>query len=378
MHNSLKPSVISALVLAFAGLGDAFLYIALPLHALELNVPVVWIGLLLSVNRFTRLFANQMFAWLIHNYGFKQITLLAALFSFLSTFSYGIATSLYFWLIARIVWGMCYAALRISATGYALHYKNKGIAIGLNKGLQESGPVIALVAGPFILALTNIQNSFIILSFVSLIAIILAFFLPQLKYNKTPVSQGITLLPSQFSLVTFFSSLLVQGILVIIITRLLNDGTLNTKELAVVAGIYLAYRRICNVLLAPIGGMISEKWGVHKVYIIALLFTISGALLIVTGFIKTGIIITFSFYSILQALSPAMAVEGEHKNLSALATNNTWSDLGAASGVLVAGFVMEVFDPLIILFVPTLLLATSCIFYIKSVFLHQKHLSKWN
>ena len=137
MNASLKPSIISALVLACASFGDAFLYSVLPVNALQMNVPVVWIGFLLSINRFDRLVANQLFAYLFNQYGFKRITILAAIFAMLTTFSYGIATGILLWIFARIIWGFCYSALRISSISYSLQNKKKGFALGLNKGFRS-------------------------------------------------------------------------------------------------------------------------------------------------------------------------------------------------------------------------------------------------
>ena len=99
MNQSLKPSILSALVLAFASFGDAFLYIALPVNGLQMNVPVVWIGFLLSINRFVRIIANQLFAYLFNQFGFRRITIVAAVFAMLTTFSYGMATDVVLWII---------------------------------------------------------------------------------------------------------------------------------------------------------------------------------------------------------------------------------------------------------------------------------------
>ena len=54
------PTAISALVLALAGLGDALLYPTLPLYAAQLGVPLIWIGVLLSINKFIRLGGNHV------------------------------------------------------------------------------------------------------------------------------------------------------------------------------------------------------------------------------------------------------------------------------------------------------------------------------
>lgn len=117
-------------------LGDTFLYAVLPTHAPELAVPIVWIGFILSINRFIRLFSNSWVAHLFSRYGFKRITILAALFSVISTFMYGLASSLIVWIIARVIWALCFSALRISSINYSLDAPKQGLGLGLSRGLQ--------------------------------------------------------------------------------------------------------------------------------------------------------------------------------------------------------------------------------------------------
>src|SRR5688500_12010207 len=122
----LKPTIISALILALVSLGDALLYPVLPVNSVEMGVPVIWVGVLLSINRFVRLVSNQVFAWLFNSYGYKRITIIAVLFAALSTFSYGVVSTIYFWLAARIIWGLCYSSLRISCICYSLEGNKPG------------------------------------------------------------------------------------------------------------------------------------------------------------------------------------------------------------------------------------------------------------
>ncbi|MBA3681917.1 MAG: MFS transporter [Bacteroidetes bacterium] len=137
MYQNLKPSILSALVLAFAGFGDAFLYSVLPVNSEQMGIPVMWIGFLLSINRFIRLFANQFFAFLFDRYGFRTITIIASVLATLTTLVYGVSANLFLWIIARIIWGFCFSALRISSISYSLENKKQGFSLGLNKGIQE-------------------------------------------------------------------------------------------------------------------------------------------------------------------------------------------------------------------------------------------------
>ena len=68
-----RATLLSAAIISMAGLGDSFLYPALPLHADQLGVPVIWIGVLLSINKFVRLGGNYGVALGIGLLGYKRI-----------------------------------------------------------------------------------------------------------------------------------------------------------------------------------------------------------------------------------------------------------------------------------------------------------------
>lgn len=377
MNRSLKPSILSAAVLAFASFGDSFLYTILPVNALQMNVPVVWIGFLLSINRFVRLVANHLFAGLFNKLGFKRITIFAAVFSVLTTFSYGIASNITVWITARIIWGFCFSALRISSISYSLDNKRRGLSLGLNKGLQEVGPVISLIVGPVLLKWTNLQTTFFIFSFTSLAAVVIAFYLPELKH--IPYSQSISynIIPSSFNLLTFLSSFFVQGILIVTISGLLMQQSISIIALTTISGFYLAYRRICAIFLSPLGGIFADKFGIDKVYLASLFITVTGLFLIATGFTKIGIIITFTFYTISNSLSPGNAVAGAANQLRAVAENSTWSDIGAAAGALIAGILLQSAYLISIFYLAAVVLSVAWIYHIRKINFQAKYLLKW-
>ena len=185
MNKKLKPTILSALVLAFSMFGDTFLYAVLPTNAAQLNVPIVWIGFLLSINRFIRLIFNQWFALLFNKYGFKHITILAAMFSVVSTFMYGIASGLVVWIVARIIWALCFSALRISSINYSLEAPKQGFGLGLSRGLQETGPLLALLFGSLLLKWTDLQTTFIVLAIASVSSVVIAFYFQLLRCSTS-------------------------------------------------------------------------------------------------------------------------------------------------------------------------------------------------
>jgi len=376
MNQKLKPSVISGLVLAFSSFGDAFLYVVLPVNAPQMKVPLVWIGILLSINRFVRIVANQLFANLFHRFGFKKITIAAALLSMITTFYYSHAGGIVVWLTVRIVWGFCYSALRMSAIGYSLQAENRGFSLGLNKGLQEIGPVIALLVGPILLRWMAPSSTFLIFSLLSVPAIILAFYLPEITPSQDKIQFNINFIPSTFNLLTFLASFFVQGILIVTITKLLAPQSSTMIAIAALAGIYLAYRRICTILIAPLGGIFADKFGIDKTFIISIVLTAVGLLLIANGLTAAGIIVAFTFNSFTSALAPGSIAEGD-RHLTSIAANSTWNDIGTAFGALMSGLLLESDNLNIIFAIATFMLMAACTFHIKTTNFQVSGLLKW-
>ena len=83
-QTSLKPAAFSALALAFASLGDAFLYPFLPLNFETVGIPVLWVGVILSINRFVRILSNTLMVHAFSRYGLRSIMVIAAAFAITS------------------------------------------------------------------------------------------------------------------------------------------------------------------------------------------------------------------------------------------------------------------------------------------------------
>jgi predicted MFS family arabinose efflux permease len=93
--------------------------------------------------------------------------------------------------------------------------------------------------------------------------------------------------------------------------------------------------------LSPAGGWIADKIGMHKVFNLSLLFLIVGLIVMVFGWIGTGVTIVFTFYGINAAITPGSASKGNGHTLAAVAENATWRDIGAAVGTLIGGVLIS-------------------------------------
>lgn len=338
----LKYPLYASLTLSFASFGDAFLYPFLPQYAEVMQVPVVWIGVLLSINRFIRIAFNPVVIRLFAAYGARRITIIASIMAILSTTGYGLGWGLLSLLVFRIIWGMSFAVLRISTMAYAFEHTSPGISLGVGKSIQEAGPMLALWLGPMLLHYFTTANTFLLLAMISVPALFYAISLPDLPYLPAPGKSLLFRPPSLFNTMTFLVSFIVEGILIIVTGLLLakNNPALTTRAVTTLAAGYLAYRRICFILFAPVSGAIADRAGFTRVFHFSLLMIIAGLTLLLAGWITAGLIIVFTFNSVSSTMAPGGASNKQADKLKAAAVNASWRDTGAATGTLIGGILL--------------------------------------
>jgi DHA1 family multidrug resistance protein-like MFS transporter len=340
----LKASAYAALALAFASFGDAFLYPFLPVNFAEAGVPVIWVGLLLSINRFVRIFSNTMIVHAFAKYGLRVIMIIAVALAIISTLGYGVAASVVMWLMFRVMWGLAFSAMRIGTLAYALQNERRGFALGVSRSLQESGPMLSLFLAPLLLQYLHIEVVFYALAFLSLPALYFAINLPA-GYDKTPSLQHRRFLkwPSSLNSITLISAIVIDGIVVVVLVVLfLNFREHITPAAATaLAAFYLGYRRVCSVALSPAGGWIADKIGMDRIFNISVVCIVLGLIVLTFGWIGSGAVIVFTFYSINSAITPGSASMTNSHSLAAVAENATWRDIGAAVGTLIGGLLIS-------------------------------------
>jgi MFS transporter, DHA1 family, multidrug resistance protein len=378
--STFQAPVFSALALAFASFGDAFLYPFLPLHGERLGMSVAWIGILLSINRFARIFTNALIARACATFGFRSITIIAVAVAIISTAGYGFATGIFTWILFRISWGLSYSVLRISAISYSLDHERQGFSLGVSKSVQEAGPMITLIVAPPLLFQLDTQIIFFILALASLPGLYFAFRLPQKFSETTPFTfKRFAKIPSTFNLLTFCSAVLVEGIVVVTLGVLFlkyNDN-ISILSASILAASYLGYRRICLITFSPFGGWVADRYGLEKVFVISVVMVLAGMIFLTAGFIEIGAVVVFAFYSILSALTPgAASAKGKH-SLDAVSENATWRDIGAALGTLTGGLLLESDFITTVLLSGTLLMVILFLHYANVVNNTFKHLMIW-
>ncbi len=342
-NNGSKASAFAALALAFASFGDAFLYPFLPVNFDSVGVPVIWVGLLLSINRFIRVISNTLLVHAFAKYGLRSIMILAVALAITSTVGYGMATSILAWMTFRVMWGLAFSAMRIGTLGYALQQERKGFALGISRSLQEAGPMLSLFVAPLLLSYFEAKTIFYLLATLSAPALYFAISLPNVN-DKTQGLENRNYIrwPSPLHSITLVSAILIDGIIVVVLGVLFLHyrESITIVTATSLAAFYLGYRRICLVALSPAGGWIADRIGLDRVFNISMALVALGLVVILSGWIGTGAVIVFTFYSINAAVTPGSAAKGDSHSLAAVAENATWRDIGAAVGTLIGGFLI--------------------------------------
>ncbi|MFT5175130.1 MAG: DHA1 family inner membrane transport protein [Gammaproteobacteria bacterium] len=343
------PIIASSGVLSLALLGDALIYAVLPVHAESFGISLVWVGILLSANRFVRVFAYGWIAQLTERFGLRRMCIIAAAGAVISTAMYGLAQGEALLLFARMLWGVSYAIFVLVTLTYAVEQRSSaGTRVGWSRSIQRVGPVIALLAGAWLTTVLGPRMVFVVLAGVTCLAIPLAWSLPRDAIKGAITKRQAALgRPKPVDCLFFFQGLGVDGVFALSITIILADRyDLSTAILS--GGALLALRHLGEAVAAPLFGAIGDCFGAARVFALSGAITAVGFVLVATDFTVVGAVLMLVFRGALASLGPATIVQatGQHDSVMApLARMQAWRDLGAAIGPLGTGFAISIVSP---------------------------------
>lgn len=332
----------SSLIMSFALLGDALIYAVLPIYAEDFGVTMPMVGILLSINRFVRVFTYGIISNLANTYGMRSMCIVAALMATSSTAIYGLSNGFLPLFLARIVWGIAYAILVLSTLAYAIQYRAKaGTRVGTSQAIQRLGPILSLLLGTWLVTQVGPSKVFILLAIPTSLGIIIGLYLPkhETPNKKVEKTKHKIAKPTLLDILFFLQGYGVDGLFAVTVTLMLAKT--NDFNIAILGGgTLLALRHFGEAIAAPIFGYIADIIGAKKIFLISALLTVSGLLLISQDYIIIGAIILLIFRGALAALGPAIIAQSEVSEeniLGNLARMQTWRDLGAALGPVITG-----------------------------------------
>jgi MFS family permease len=338
-----SETVTAAACLGLVWLGDALIYVVLPLYPAAFGVEVASVAILLSVNRVIRIVGYGWVSPLSRRFGANTLTAVACAAGALSTIAYGLTTGFALLFVARLMWGGAYGVINLTNTAYAYgNGERAGTRIGLNRAVSTLGPVLALGLGGWLVTLAGPQHVFVIYGLVGLIAVPLALSLPRLRQTvgDVPASAKGRWTPSALNLLFFVVALGADGVFTATISTLLADIIPVTSAL-IGAGLLLAAQRFLSVILSFISGPIVDRLQAHRMLAPCGVAITVGLAAIAMGHVYAGSVVLIIGRVVFAIVGPIVAAQQSSDRIGAIAAYATWSDCGLAAGAFIGIMGME-------------------------------------
>ena len=348
-HKRWRSRWLSSSAMSVALLGDALIYIVLPVNAAAFGISMAWVGVLLAANRIVRTFSYGFIAALGERIGFKGLCIIASLTALISTAMYGLFQGWAPLLAARVLWGLSYGSLILATLGYASADRSQtGTRVGVVRAVEQVGPLVALTGGAWLAGVGGPRDVFYYLAFVSSIAVFLSLLLPGVTTRPKVSSadrMGIIPMPSRLDLLIFWMGFAVDGIFTMTLA-IMFTSEMTVQAAMVWAGLVMSGRRVLEMISAPFSGFVADRFGVHLPLVGASFLLAFGLILVGFGFLQLGVIAIIVGRGALGTLIPsAVALFTERSALRPIARNLTWRDSGAALGPLTTGFALSFVKP---------------------------------
>ncbi len=329
---------LPGLVIAFGMIGDTLLYAVLPLYHEDFGLSLVMVGVLLSLNRWIRLFANSGVAAIGERIGPHTLMVAAAVGSAVSTTLYGLAESSAVQIAARILWGISYASLNLATLAYAVSDRaNAGKRVGTSRAAIGLVQAMSLVGGAWIVLQVGPRSVFLIFGALTLVSLAAALLLPRLPAEPATHHKGFRLpVPHRLEIWGFVMGFSGDGVFLLTLAFLLKDSVTSVAAVMATASL-LALRWLVEITTGPLGGWIGDRFGARRIAIVNATVLVAGFVLIALGRDVTGALLVVLSRGMFNTLIPVLVIErGQGSVLSSQASYSTWRDFGAAVGPLSA------------------------------------------
>jgi MFS family permease len=343
----------------FVGFGGGVIFPILPNLGKVLGISPFMVGLILSANRFTRLFANAPAGMLVDRVGTRTPFVVGLAIQGVGTGGYILAMysslpSAWF-LAARIGWGV--GSALVFATAYTIAADlSDGGSRGTNMGLIRGGVIFGfptgLVVGGLVSELYGTVAAFVVATAFALLASVLAYFaVPETHVEGSP-RQSVnpfdvdTSLPSvTIGLVNFAVLFAYIGVLFATLVLFLEENDIGVFGLDAqgTSGLFMAVTVIAAAVFMFLSGYVSDRRGSRMpALLFFLLITFVG--LVLFAFAQTVPLLTVACLLIGAGQGgtsgPLMALLAdltpEDRMGRAVGTNNVFGDVGGGLGPMVS------------------------------------------
>lgn len=332
-----RAVALSGAVIGLGLLGDTLIYAVLPLYHAELGMSLAMVGVLLSLNRWTRLLANSLVAGIGEHVGARRMMILAALGSVISTTCYGLDSGDGLQIAARILWGISFAALNLGSLAYAVTDRvNAGKRVGASRGLIGVIQASCFVGGALLVLQIGPRHVFLVLGALTLLAVVAALMLPPLHTEPTD-RRGFRLpIPHRLEIWGFLLGFSGDGVFLLTLAFLLKDSVTFVAPIMATA-LVLSLRCVMEASGGPVGGWIGDRFGARQVATATGAVLVRGFTLIACHVDVVGSVVIVLSRGLFNTLIPVMVMQRVTGGyLSSQASYSTWRDFGAALGPLSA------------------------------------------
>ena len=239
-----RASRNAAITLGLTLPGDTVLYLILPLHAAAFGVSLPEAGILLAANRLVRIAGYGWVARGYERFGPRGACLLAALGAAASTLGYALLSGVEALVVARLLWGLSFAALNIATQALAtVEFDRAARRSGKARAIISAGPMLGLLAGAMLAEAVGPRTVFLALAAIALLALPVAVRLPGGRGQAVLSRRRRIGLPAPLDLWSFIQGLTLDGVFVVGLSLLASAASPKGATLAAGAGAVVALSR---------------------------------------------------------------------------------------------------------------------------------------
>jgi len=353
-----RTTVFTGTATALSLLGDQALYALLPLYFETIGLLPIQVGILLSANRWIRLYTNHLAERLHNKFPIHLILAFSLALGALLTAVYAVISSFLVLLLARCLWGLCWSFIRhISVMGVAStsHSQNLAQMMGYYNGISRIGGMAGIVLGGLLFDMIGFTHTLLAFCLISVFAVPFALAsgvatvsAGSSSWNRGPADQTHgALLVCGFCVGSVGPGLIMSTLGFILLSRYGQAVDLFglVIGIATLNGLLLGCRWVLDTLGAPLYGALMDRTGIHIGS--PLCFFVGSLTLIMLTFgqslagLATGIII---FFVCGTALATSISAAASGMGSKVYARFATAGDLGAAFGPLIGWTAYEFLD----------------------------------
>jgi len=373
---SREYAVIGAVIVStfFIGFGGGVIFPILPNLGTVIGISPFVVGIILSANRFSRLFANAPAGALVDRYGTRTLMVVGMFIQAVSTSGYVIALLAPFpegwFMAARVFWGI--GSAFVFATAYTIAADvSTGSSRGANMGLIRGGVLFGfpsgVVLGGVVSELGGNLAAFVLAAAFAFLASLVAYLLIPETHVEGDQYRSVKPWDVNRSLPALTVGLVNFAVLFVYIGAFFSSLVLYLDERALSAfgfgpqgtsGLFMAVTVVAAGLFMFFGGHVSDRWQSRMPVLLVFLAVMSlGFLLMARADSLVTLAVACLFIGAgqggtsgpLMALLADLTPEAEMGR--AIGTNNVFGDIGGGFGPIITLPVIEAigFSPVYLL-----------------------------